>query len=104
MSTNTRIVWKRIGEAHYEAEVGGKRYHLKKSALGLYFMHVFSPEAAENNRRAREDLSLRLQSQWKIVKPHPHLFDFGSTLAKAKANARLWLVEGRGGDDPAWQD
>lgn len=102
--TPARLTWKRVGEARYEAEHHGKRYHLEKAGNGLYYMQVFDPEAAEHNKRARKDTSLHLQFEWDIVKPHPRLFDFGSTLAKAKVNARLWLVEGRGGDDPQWED
>lgn len=102
--TSAKLTWKRVGEAKYEAEYNGKRYRLEKAGNGLYFMQVFSPEAAEHNVRARKDVSMRLQFEWDIVKPHPRLFDFGSTLAKAKANSRLWLVEGRGGDDADWQD
>lgn len=99
-----KLVWKRVGEAKYEAEFNGKRYRLEKAGNGLYYMQVFSPEAAEHNARARKDVSMRLRFEWDIVKPHAYLFDFGSTLAKAKANSRLWLIEGRGGDDSAWQD
>lgn len=98
------INWKRVGEAKYEAEHEGNRYRLEKAGNGLYYIQVFNPEAAEHNKQARKDTSLRLQFEWDIVKPHPRLFDFGSTLAKAKANARLWLIEGRGGNDDAWQD
>lgn len=98
-----KLTWKRVGEAKYEATFGGKRYQLVK-VNGLYYMHVFSPDAAAHNVRARKDVSMALRFEWEGVKPHPFLFDFGSTLAKAKANARLWLIEGRGGNDDEWQD
>lgn len=98
-----KLVWKRVGEARYEAEYHGKRYRLEKTG-GLYYMSVFSPEAAEHNVRARKDVKMRLRFEWDTVKPHAYLFDFGSNLRKAKANSRLWLVEGRGGDDAQWQD
>lgn len=99
-----KITWKRVGPCRYEGTYEGKRYRLEKGANGLYYMYLFSPEAAAHNELARKDLSLRLQFVWDVVKPHPRIFDFGSSLAKAQANARLWLVEGRGGDDDEWQD
>lgn len=103
--TAPKLTWKRVGPCRYEATFNGKRYRLEKSGSAkLYYMQVFSPEAAAHNVLARKDINMRLQFEWEIVKPHPRLFDFGSTLAKAQANARLWLIEGRGGDDDEWQD
>lgn len=103
--TAPKLVWKRVGQCKYEATFNGKRYRLEKAGMAnLYYMQVFSPEAAEHNVRARRDINMRLQFEWEIVKPHAYILDFGSSLAKAKINARLWLVEGRGGDDDAWED
>jgi hypothetical protein len=101
--TAPKLVWKRVGPCRYEATFNGRRYRIEKTG-GLYYMHVFLPENAEHNVRARKDVSMRLRLEWDLVKPHAYLYDFGSSLAKAKANARLLLIEGRDANDDAWED
>lgn len=102
-------MWSLVKPLTHEATVDGVRYQLSRTGRGhrvAWHLHRYVPEAAAHNQVARSDTSLRLQIEWEIVRPNDStgsIFDFGETLAAAKRNVRLALVERVGYNDPRWE-